>query len=275
MIYIKKNKYLLPIIFFLVVSFFPNVTFAETCVFPNGITASGYNKAQCDDAGGVLIADDFGSPIGGQVPAGGGSRCSSNVGDVGDILCKIGEIITAIIPVLIALGVVYFVWGVVQYVIGDGDEAKKKGRDKIIFGIIGLVVIAGMWGLVAIVVNTFGIDNQSADISNLTSVINNNNSEECTLESNPNLQKLLNFGTCVINYSIIPLIFTLAIAFFVWGVVQFVINTTDEEKRAKGKQFMIWGIIALAVMVSVWGLVELLGNTFNINVRFIPQVEPR
>lgn len=36
---------------------------------------------------------------------------------------------------------------------------------------------------------------------------------------------------------------------------------------------MIWGIIALTVMVSVWGLVAILGNTFNINTGFIPQVK--
>src|ERR1700749_633575 len=57
------------------------------------------------------------------------------------ILCKVAEILNAILPVLIALGVVYFVWGVVTYVISPDEEAKKAGRDRIIFGIIGLAVI--------------------------------------------------------------------------------------------------------------------------------------
>ncbi len=90
------------------------------------------------------------------------------------------------------------------------------------------------------------------------------------LTSSSNVQVILIFASCVINSSVIPLIFALAVAMFVWGVVQFVINSEDEAKKTKGKQFMIWGIIALAVMVSVWGLVHILGNTFGIQT-IIPQ----
>jgi nitrate/nitrite transporter NarK len=60
---------------------------------------------------------------------------------------------------------------------------------------------------------------------------------------------------------------------FVWGVVQYVINSNEEAKREKGRQFMLWGVIALFVLFAVWGLVALLGNTFNIDVDFIPQVK--
>lgn len=80
------------------------------------------------------------------------------------ILCKVAEILNAILPVLIALGVVYFVWGVVTYVISSDEEAKKAGRDRIIFGIIGLAVIIGLWGLVKILGNTFGLNQNSTPI---------------------------------------------------------------------------------------------------------------
>ena len=60
------------------------------------------------------------------------------------------------------------------------------------------------------------------------------------------------------------MIFALAVVIFIWGVVQFIMNSEEEAKRAKGKQFMLWGIIALTVMVCVWGLVGILGNTFGI-----------
>jgi len=48
--------------------------------------------------------------------------------------------------------------------IGQDEEAKKKGRDKIIYGIIGLVVIVGMWGLVHIVMSTFNLNNYNGGI---------------------------------------------------------------------------------------------------------------
>lgn len=83
---------------------------------------------------------------------------SAQGGTIESILCEISNILNTIIPVIIVLGVVYFVWGVVSYVISSEEEAKKAGRDRMIFGIIGLVVIVSMWGLVAVVTKTFGLN---------------------------------------------------------------------------------------------------------------------
>src|SRR3990167_8439251 len=88
-----------------------------------------------------------------------GCNLTPATGTVLGLLCRMGELINAAIPVLIALGVLYFVWGVVTYVIASDEEAKKAGRDRIIYGIIGLAVIIAVWGLVAILRNTFGLSN--------------------------------------------------------------------------------------------------------------------
>ncbi len=73
------------------------------------------------------------------------------------IICRIADLLDLIIPILVVLGILYFVLGVVQYVIASEEEAKKKGRDRMIYGIIGLVVIVALWGLVFIVNKTFGL----------------------------------------------------------------------------------------------------------------------
>jgi hypothetical protein len=75
------------------------------------------------------------------------------------MLCRIGQILNAVEPVLIALAVVYFIWGVVSFIMSSDEEAKTKGREKIIYGIIGLAVIIGLWGLVNLLSNTFGLSN--------------------------------------------------------------------------------------------------------------------
>ncbi|OGI60557.1 hypothetical protein A2641_03425 [Candidatus Nomurabacteria bacterium RIFCSPHIGHO2_01_FULL_37_25] len=102
-----------------------------------------------------------------QVTTGGTStNCASvGTGTIEAILCKIAQLFTQIVPIIIILGVIYFVWGVISYVIGDDAEAKKKGRDRIIFGIIGLAVIVTVWGLVKILTNTFGIDTNPQTIT--------------------------------------------------------------------------------------------------------------
>ncbi|MFA5783203.1 MAG: hypothetical protein WC868_13125 [Bacteroidales bacterium] len=203
--------------------------------------------------------------------------CSDTITNIGDIICKAGSILKLIIPVLILLGIVYFVWGVVTYFINDTEEAKKKGRDKIIYGLLGFVIIFALQGLVTIVINTFGLDQGAGLISNFTQNINPGNIGTnaqgfCDLGADPKLGNLFNYATCFIYSSALPLIIALAVAMFIWGIVQYVINSDEEAKKAKGKQFMIWGLIGLIVMFGVWGIVKIVGNTFGIE-NAIPQLK--
>jgi uncharacterized membrane protein YidH (DUF202 family) len=180
----------------------------------------------------------------------------------------------SIIPLLVGLGVIVFVSGVVQYVIANEEEAKTKGRDRMIYGIIGLVVIASVWGLVSIVVQTFSLDQGSQVAQQFIEQIGTLGGEGICdpIPANPKLHNIINYGTCLITKSIIPLILALAVLLFIWGIVQYVISAGNEEQKEKAKQFMIWGIIALTVMVSVWGIVRILGTTIGIEYA-IPQVK--
>ena len=83
------------------------------------------------------------------------------------------------------------------------------------------------------------------------------------------LQDLLTLANCYISTGFVPIIFTLAFIYFIVGVIKYVISDSEKDK-AKGRQFMIWGIVALFAMVSVWGLVRVIGNTFGIGTGALP-----
>ena len=57
-------------------------------------------------------------------------------------------------------------------------------------------------------------------------------------------------------------LFSLALLVFLWGVAKFILKADNDTERAKGKQVMLWGLIALFVMLSVWGIVYILAQTF-------------
>lgn len=86
------------------------------------------------------------------------------------------------------------------------------------------------------------------------------------------IRGILNFFTCLITQSIIPLLITLAIVYFIYGVVKYIMNANEAAEREEGRKFMIWGIVALFVIVSIWGLVKLLAGTFGFNF-VIPQLQ--
>lgn len=77
------------------------------------------------------------------------------------------------------------------------------------------------------------------------------------------ITKIINFASCTLANAVIPLLIGLAVTAFVYGIIQFFLNPDNEEKRKAGKSYMLWGIIALFVMVSFWGLVGILSNTFT------------
>lgn len=194
-------------------------------------------------------------------------------GGLNGFFCNINNVFSSILPLLISLGVIYFVWGVVQYVIYDSEEAKDKGRDRIIYGIVGLAVIIGMWGLVNIVVTTFFTSRDLVAPKLDTGVATGSCTAPTAGAADSTFQKYISYITCTINGTIVPLIFALATLMFIWGAVNFfIINADDESKRTQGKQFMIWGIVSLAVMLSMWGLVNILGTTFGVNTTFLPTV---
>lgn len=68
----------------------------------------------------------------------------------------------------------------------------------------------------------------------------------------------------------IPILLTLAVVFFLWGLVSYMRSDDDLDVEA-AKKTMLKGIIAIFIMVSIWGLVAILQNTFNLSGNNVTQ----
>ncbi len=87
-----------------------------------------------------------------------------------------------------------------------------------------------------------------------------------------NISDVGSFIINTINNIIVPVLFALAFIVFLWGAFQtFILGATSEAPKEHGRNLMLWGLIGFFVMVSVWGLVNILtgtitfGNNSNIN----------
>jgi hypothetical protein len=60
----------------------------------------------------------------------------------------------------------------------------------------------------------------------------------------------------------VPLLISLAVVYFIYQVFRYAVAGNEEDK-AKAKTHMIWGIVGIFIMVSVWGLVAILQSTFG------------
>ncbi len=77
--------------------------------------------------------------------------------------------------------------------------------------------------------------------------------------ANDIIDQFYRYGNIAINVAI-----SLAVIYIVWGVVKYaVMGADDEEKRGKAKEQVIYGVIGLAIILSIWGLVRIVTNTFS------------
>jgi len=61
---------------------------------------------------------------------------------------------------------------------------------------------------------------------------------------------------------IILVLVAISLLAFVGGIVYyFMLSPGDQNKRGEGRKFMLWGIVALFVMVSMWGIVNFVSNS--------------
>ncbi len=86
----------------------------------------------------------------------------------------------------------------------------------------------------------------------------------------PNLAFAITFDGLVTKFRgwlnlVIPIVIGLGLVYFFWGLANFIANSGDEKGREEGKSKMIWGTLALFVMVSIWGIIGLFNESLTVN----------
>ena len=83
--------------------------------------------------------------------------------------------------------------------------------------------------------------------------------------ANASVDNLIGKIESMIINPLIGFLFALAILFFLYGVLEFMLNRDNEEKRVEGKSHMIWGIIGITIMIGVFTIMNLILNTIGVN----------
>ena len=75
----------------------------------------------------------------------------------------------------------------------------------------------------------------------------------------------------LINNVLVPVLFALAFIVFLWGIAKaYIFSGGDEEAVKQGHKLLLWGIIAFVVMISIWGIVNVVANTFGLAGSYAP-----
>jgi|GEM_PF-534472 len=64
----------------------------------------------------------------------------------------------------------------------------------------------------------------------------------------------------------VKVIFTAGLFLFFWGIIEFLWELKDGKAGEAGKQHMLWGMVGMLIMVSFGAIIQLIMNTFGIDV---------
>jgi hypothetical protein len=73
-----------------------------------------------------------------------------------DVIVQIID--TGVIPLLYAIAFILFLIGIVRYFFFGGEEARQKGKQFILWGLIGFFVIFAVWGIVKLLLSALNLD---------------------------------------------------------------------------------------------------------------------
>jgi hypothetical protein len=74
------------------------------------------------------------------------------------------------------------------------------------------------------------------------------------------IKEVQNLIDLVINPAV-RFIFAAAALYFIYGVFTFIRRADDSSARIEGANHILWSTIGLFIMISVWGIIQILQNT--------------
>jgi len=83
------------------------------------------------------------------------------------------------------------------------------------------------------------------------------------VQSASNVNNLIKFLGGLLSSAVI-LLFAAAIVFFLWNVMKYVMSAGDGEAKAEANKGIIYGLIGIFVMASVYGLVFFIKDSLNL-----------
>ena len=62
---------------------------------------------------------------------------------------------------------------------------------------------------------------------------------------------------------LVPMVSTLAVVYFFYGLAKYILNAGDEDKRKEAQGVMTWGVLALFIIVTIWGIIGFIQATIG------------
>jgi hypothetical protein len=176
------------------------------------------------------------------------------------IVTALTRTINYVLGILIGLAILGFFWGLVRYLFNaKGGLEQRKASMMMVYGVLAIFFMISIFGVVSLLQLSFGI--------NGTAPINPPQYGRTTLPPCASLTQnigCLAQGVAKSFAIATALLVGVALVLYFSGVAfsMFKYSATGSADKIKNlRNSILWGLLALFIMFSIWGIINLLGNT--------------
>lgn len=174
----------------------------------------------------------------------------------------VAKALNNLFPIVIALGGVFFMYQVIRFLFSQSESERAELRNSIGINIVILVVLLGFWGIIKMVTGMFGLT-LGTDIA-----IAGNATSTCSANT---IRGIITCLTKFISQKMIPVAVSFAALTFMWNIVKYLNKTNSEAERTNAKNYILWSLLALGVMLTIFGVLNLGTKTLFGSSAFVPQ----
>jgi len=78
-----------------------------------------------------------------------------------------------------------------------------------------------------------------------------------------------------INNVLVPAAFAVVLLLFVYGIFRlFILSDSESDEKKQARQFVLWAVISMVVVVSIWGIVSLISQGLDLEEKNIDDIIP-
>jgi hypothetical protein len=185
-----------------------------------------------------------------------------------NLVSLVEGLISALFPILTALGVIMFGYNVMKYLTSKNLADQGLYKAGIWNSLLALFVLFTVLGLVKILASSFGIDS----ITNSISTINPDGSTN----GSGAVSSFRNIALSVskfLSQRILPIMVAGSLLFFLGNIVVSMSKSDNEQERVNTNAYLKWGVLALFVLLTFFGIVSLFTGSLFGTRAIIPQFQ--
>ncbi len=184
-----------------------------------------------------------------------------------NLVSMVQNIITALFPILVAAGILMFGYNITKFLLSQDQKDQNLYKKGIWNSLIALFIVFVFVGIITTLANSLGIGALGQDITTSSPA-------GTTAGTAGGISTFRNISLSIAKFGsqkIVPIMIAVSLLFFIGNIVISMAKSDNENERTKLNKYILWGILALFVLLTLFSIVGIFTGSLFGTGAVIPQ----